>query len=123
MVRLGVKMMSYPKFAGVSNEDVVDFLEKMEVACISNHVQVPAQMLRLLQICLKGDARAWAKTYEAGLQEEDPPIKLTLENLREALAAEFVKTGDPDKIWQEIQGLVQSGGEPVGSYIKKFFSL
>ena len=50
-------MMSYPEFSGVANEDVGDFLEKIEVACISNHVQAPAQMLRLLQICLKGDAR------------------------------------------------------------------
>ena len=54
---------AYPKFHGRKNEDVEDFLEKMEVACISNHVQEPAQMLQLLQICLKGEARTWSKSY------------------------------------------------------------
>ena len=53
---LGVCNMAsaYPEFNGRKNEDVEDFLEKMEAACISNHVDAPAQMLRLLQICLKG---------------------------------------------------------------------
>ena len=48
------RMMSYPEFSGVANEDVGDFLEKMEVACISNHVQAPAQMLRLRSNLLEG---------------------------------------------------------------------
>ena len=47
---------SYPEFHGRSDENIEEFLESMEVACISNHVHAPAQMLRLLQICLKGDA-------------------------------------------------------------------
>lgn len=33
---------SYPEFNGRKEEDVEDFLEKMEVACISNHVVAPA---------------------------------------------------------------------------------
>ena len=86
-----VMAFSYPKFHGRRDEDIVDFLEKMEVACISNHVEVPAQMLRLLQIFLKGDARLWAKDYEEVLQVFDPPVALSWENLREALGIEFVK--------------------------------
>ena len=74
-------VFSYPKFYGRGDEKVEEFLEKMEVACISNHVQAPAQMLRLLQICLKGDARAWSRTYEEGLQGADPPVQLTWDNL------------------------------------------
>ena len=58
---------SYPEFHGRADEDVTEFLEKMEVACISNHVQAPAQMLRLLQICLKGDARNWCRGHEEEL--------------------------------------------------------
>ena len=111
---------SYPEFHGGSDEDVEDFLEKMEIACISNHVQNPAQMLRLLQICLKGDARAWVKSFEKDLQTADPPIGLTLDNLREALVDEFRKTEDPDKVWHEVQGLVQREGELVDEYIRKF---
>lgn len=38
----------YLEFNGQNNEDVEEFLEKMEVACISNHVEASAQMLRLL---------------------------------------------------------------------------
>ena len=56
-------------------------------------------MLRLLQICLKGDARKWAKVYEEELQTLDPPVVLTLINLRDALVADFVTTEDPDKVW------------------------
>ena len=81
-------MMTYPEFLGAPNEDVVDFLEKMEVACISNHVQAPTQMLRLLQICLKGEARAWEKVYEEGLQYSNSPIALEWEILKDALVEE-----------------------------------
>lgn len=64
---------AYPKFHGRKDEDVEDFLERMEVSCISNRIQEPAQILRLLQICLKGEARVWVKVYEAELQARNPP--------------------------------------------------
>ena len=60
--------MMYPEFYGGPSEDVEDFLERMEVACISNHIDEPAQVLRLLNICLKGDARIWYRTYEESLK-------------------------------------------------------
>ena len=68
---------SYLEFHGRSNEDVEDFLEKMEVACISNQIHDPAQMLRLLQICLKNDARVWSKAFEEELRAADPPARLS----------------------------------------------
>ncbi|MCO5551584.1 hypothetical protein L7F22_005089 [Adiantum nelumboides] len=111
---------SYPEFHGRKDEDIEDFLEKMEMACISNHVQAPAQMLRLLQICLKGDARAWYKSHEAELQMADPPIQVTWDILRQALTENFVRLEDPDKVWHEIQGLKQQEAEPIDDYIKKF---
>ena len=86
-------------------------------------MQAPAQMPRLLQICLKGEARAWAKAYEEGLQAFNPPIALEWEILKDALVEEYVKLEDPDKVWQEIQGLLQREGEPIEAYIKKFSSL
>ena len=95
---------AYPEFNGRKNEDVEDFLEKMEVACIRNHVDAPAQMLRLLQICLKGEARTWSKTYAEGLQGADPVVPLTWNGLKEALATQFAKEEDADKVWHEIQG-------------------
>ena len=49
-------MFSYPEFNGTKGEDIFSFLEQMEVACISNHIVEPAQVLRLMQICIKGDA-------------------------------------------------------------------
>ncbi|MCO5571554.1 hypothetical protein L7F22_025298 [Adiantum nelumboides] len=111
---------SYPEFHGRKDEDIEDFLEKMEMACISNHVQAPAQMLRLLQICLKGDARAWSKSHEAELLMADPPIQVTWDILRQALTENFVRLEDPDKVWHEIQGLKQQEAEPIDDYIKKF---
>ncbi|MCO5581366.1 hypothetical protein L7F22_035248 [Adiantum nelumboides] len=111
---------SYPEFHGRKDEDIEDFLEKTEMACISNHVQAPAQMLRLLQICLKGDARAWSKSHEAELQMADPPIQVTWDILRQALTENFVRLEDPDKVWHEIQGLKQQEAEPIDDYIKKF---
>ena len=43
----------YPEFNGVPGKDVARFLEHMEVACISNHIDDPAQILRLLQIYVR----------------------------------------------------------------------
>ena len=37
-------VFSYPEFFGKSSEDVSDFLEAMEVACISNHGDEPAHV-------------------------------------------------------------------------------
>ena len=105
----------YPEFHGRSDENIEEFLESIEVACISNHVHAPAQMLRLLQICLKGDARTWSKGHEEGLQKAEPPV-----DLRQVLTAKFVKTEDPDKVWQEIQELWQREAQPVNDYNKNF---
>ena len=88
----------YPEFHGRGDEDVEDFLEKMEVAYISNHIHDPAHMLCLLQICLKGDARVWSKEFEEKLGVAVPPIILSWENLHDGLEGEFVKTKDPDRV-------------------------
>ena len=40
-----------------------------------------------------------------------------------SLRVEFEKEEDPDKVWHEVQGLVQKKGEPVEEYIKKFSAL
>lgn len=111
---------SYPEFYGRSEDDVEEFCEKMEVACISNHIHEAAQMLRLLQLCLKGEARTWSKAHEARLQALEPPEHLTWDSLRTALAVRFAKIEEPDKVWQEVQGLKQQVDEPVEEYIRKF---
>ena len=49
-------------------------------------------------ICLKSEARAWLKVYEAELRAHDPPVALELEALKQALQVEFVKEEDPDKV-------------------------
>ena len=77
-------------------------MEKMEVACRSNHIQEPAQMLRLLQLCMKGDARICSKAYEEQLGREDLPVAISWDNLRAALAQEFERTKGPDKVWHEV---------------------
>ena len=114
---------SYPEFHGKKGEDVEQFLEQMEVACITNHVVDPVQSLCLLQICLKGEARAWLKSYKAGLQRPQPPVALVLDNLKEALLEEFVKEEDLEKLWQEVKAVMQREGEPIGDYIDQFSSL
>ena len=48
-------------------------------------------------------------------------MPVDLEGLRKALVVEFVKSEDPDKIWQEIQGLLQGEGEPIDVYIQEVF--
>ena len=85
-------MFSYPEFSGTKGEDIFSFLEQMEVACISNHIVEPAQVLRLMQICIKGDARTWLKDFEARQQATQPPQVVTVEGLKEALKQEFQKT-------------------------------
>ena len=114
---------TYPEFHGKKHEDVEHFLEQMEVACITNHVVDPIQSMRLLKICLKGDACKWLKSHEEGLQGAQPPIVLTLVALKEALVAEYVTEEDPEKVWQHVQETVQKEGEPVAEYIERFSSL
>ena len=40
----------YPEFHGKENEDVENFLEQMELACITNHVVNEMHVVRLIQI-------------------------------------------------------------------------
>ena len=56
-------------------------------------------MLQLLQICLKGDAWAWSKSFEEALRRADPLVQLNWDNLKDGLEAKFVKVEDPDKVW------------------------
>ena len=74
-------MFTYLEFHGRKDEDVEEFLEQMEIACINNQINDPAQTLRLLQICLKNDARAWSKEFEEELRTAIPPVILTWDNL------------------------------------------
>ena len=46
-------------------------------------------MLRLLQICIKGDARVWLKDFEAQQQEAEPPVPMTVELIKEALKTRY----------------------------------
>ena len=116
-------VFSYPEFHGKKGEDVEDFLEQMEVACISNQIQDLAQMLHLLKICLKGDTQVWSKAFEGALHRANPPVQLSWENLKDGLEAKFVKMEDPDKGWKEVQELRKRDGECVNEYIKNFSSL
>ena len=75
----------------------------MEIACIINHLLDPAQILRLIQICLNSNAQAWFKAYEEGLQRAKLPLPLNLDNLKHALVEEFVKEEDPKKVWQDVK--------------------
>ena len=69
---------------------------------------------------MKGDARVWSKEFEENLRVAVPPVILSWENLRDGLEGEFVKIEDPNRVWNEIQGLRQREGEPINEYNKKF---
>ena len=112
-------MMPYLEFHGSSDEDVVSFLENLELTCISNHIQDVVQVLRVLKICLKGDARTWLKKYESGLGDD----VLNVEEVKTALTYRFVKVEDPEKVWHDMQGLMQGDREVVETYVKKFLLL
>ena len=116
--RVATKMMMYPQYYGGPNEDVVCFFENLELACISNHIQDDMQ-LRVLEICLKGEARVWFEAYVEGLGEQS----LTLNEAKRALNNRFQKTEDPDKVWHTMQNLKQGDREPVELYEKKFILL
>ena len=57
--------MVYPylEFYGGEDVDVENFLEQMELACITNHVVDEMHVVRLIQIFLKGDARVLAERF------------------------------------------------------------
>ncbi len=114
---------NYPKFHGNTGEDVLGFLEQMEVACISNHIVDPAQVLRLMQICVKGDARKWLKVLEAEQAAAQPPIAVTVELVKEAMKNQFRNVEDAEKTWTAIKSLQQGEAEPVESYVKRFVDM
>ena len=60
-VSILIMAFAYPEFNGMYDKDVIGFLEHMEVSCISSHMEDRVLILRLLQICLKGDAHNWYK--------------------------------------------------------------
>lgn len=113
---------SYPEFYGGSGEDVNKFLERLEVACISNHIVDPAQRTRLLQICIQGDARTWLQEFEAQQQALTPPVALTFELIRNALILQFPNIEDAEKNWQTLKNLRQGETESVEFYVKRFLS-
>ena len=53
----------------------------------------------------------------------EPPLPLNLDNLKQALVKEFVTEEDPEKVWQDMQEMIQKEEEAVGEYIQRFFSL
>ena len=101
-----------------------NFLEQMEVACISNHIEDPIQALFLLQIRLKDEAQKWLKSHEGELQRAQPTNSLDIRQFeKEALKEEFVKAEDPEKLWQEVKEVRQRERESVGDNIDRFSSL
>lgn len=113
-------VFSYPEFHGQAGEDVLMFLKGLEVACISNHIVDEAQVLCLLQICLKDDARSWFKQFEKAHVEQETAGDLTFENACKALLQEYQQVEDADKIWHAIQVLKQGEHESVEDFLKKF---
>ena len=95
----------YPEFHGKKHEDVAEFLEKLEIACITNHVVIEEQVLKLLKIFLKGDARTWLKAFEAKEGKHGPPRIVTLDRLKEALLEAFQPIEDASMLWEEFQEL------------------
>ena len=96
-------VFAYPIFHGCSDEDIEDFLERFEVAIISNHIGDEAQILRLVEaICLKDDARAWWMNFEANEARANPPRILSLARVKQALMMKFQVVEDPSMVWQEL---------------------
>ena len=50
----------------------------------------------------------------------EPPLPLNLDNLKQALKEKFVKQEDPEKVWQDVQEIIQKEEELVGEYIQRF---
>ena len=57
------------------------------------------------------------------MQRAEPPLPLSLDNLKQDLVEDFVKEEDPEKVWQDVQETIQKEEELVGEYIQRFFSL
>ena len=110
-------VFAYPIFHGCSDEDIEDFLERFEVAIISNHIGDEAQILRLLKICLKDDARAWWMNFEANEARVNPPRILSLARVKQALMVKFQVVEDPSAVWQELENLQQQKNEDVAAYV------
>ena len=113
----------YSEFHGCGDEDIEDFLERFEVAIISNHIEDEAQVLRLLKLCLKDDARARWMSFEANEARANPPRFLILARVKQALMEQFKVVEDPSVVWQELSDLQQQKNEDVATFVRRFEDL
>lgn len=111
---------AYPEFHGRSGEDIVAFLEQMEVACISNHIVDQAQVLRLLEICVKGDARKWLEEFRGQQAAAVPPVAVTAELIKTNIRQRFRNVEDPEETWQKVKTIKQGETELVEHFVKRF---
>ena len=95
----------------------------MEIACISNHIMDEAQVLRLLQICIKGDAHKWLNNFEAQHGRDQPGVPITVDIVKDALSHRYRTVEDADKVWQEIKVLKQDERETVEAFEKRFIDI
>ena len=116
-------MMSYPEFFGGPNEDVGEFLERFELACINNHVGDEGQVLKMLRIFLKGDAKDWLKSFEAKEAKAVPPRFLTLDRLTKAFLERFQQVEDSSVLWQQLSELRQERRQDVDDFLHVFIGL
>ena len=78
----------FPEFHGHMDEDVEDFLEKMEFASLLADKQDYAIILRILFFSLKGEERIWLKEYQAQLK---PPKVMVYDEVKRSFIEHFKK--------------------------------
>ena len=108
----------YPIFCGGKDEDVDDYLERFEVAMITNQVFEDELVMRLLKVVLKGDARRWFVRFE--MQEEAEGRKVTFESVRRAMSARFQRRENAGEVYDLLKVLKQKRGELVADFVKRF---
>ena len=101
----------------------ISFWRILRLHASTNHIEDQAQLLRLLQIYLKGDAQAWFRDFEVQHAHQENASTLTFAIASARLIRQFQHVEDADKVWHSIQSLEQKESESVEDFLKKFNKL
>ena len=92
--------MEFPTFNGRKEESGRDFVDSFELSCLLVGRDVPAIMLKLFPLALRGKAREWYASISKHIKED-------WSHLRRAFLDEFSPKDTPEEIWEKLQQLRQ----------------
>ncbi|MCO5591417.1 hypothetical protein L7F22_045400 [Adiantum nelumboides] len=108
--------MPFPTFHGRSDDNAIDFMENLEVACVVFGRDDDVSSLRLFPLLLKAEARTWCNTLL-------PTVRADWGGLRMAFMQRFEAWETSEKLWERLCELKLVNVFEYGEYELPFMDL